>query len=397
MAREVKKEGLREQGAGEDLERVNQLARQEYEGNRQNDLGMSEGAGREAKEDVQRYLAELKSDVLEALRSGSIEKALPMLEHVPCLIGRGVESDGQIADVFFIWAKDNFSAILAQGEGTQSGNLVSDALKSLAGHLSNPERFLQMADRLDDGEFSQMLYRDIEPQLNPLQEQDRSLADFFYDKFIDSKSIGFQGVAAQFLTKLNIEAKIEHMAKDLDNEKLSVHSRKLIAEVLGYQPSSEQAAEALLSHVFPRPYDNPTDCFSANLGKFALRFAGGVFGGGAAAMMVLRFLPKSIYVVPEVMLLGIGAATFFALKDLYVRLNKLRVKNQSEEVQLSAAKGLANLLDHPDSSSKFKKTLGDIIQSNINRINDHEIAGVLRQALDGILTIKKGFERMQAR
>jgi hypothetical protein len=70
------------------------------------------------------------------------------------------------------------------------------------------------------------------------------------------------------------------------------------------------------------------------------------------------------------------------LRKLYLSLNSPRVDNQVEEVKLAAAKGIARMLSlRGQMDTETCKKVSLAIEANLDRINDHKVVGVLRQAL----------------
>lgn len=331
------------------------------------------------------YIRSLRDGTLEDLQSGVKEREYKALENVPMLI-----AERGIALTFFEWAKNNSDAFAFSGKETEAAPGARDALNALMRFLANPKRFLEIAPLLNECIFSKELCEGIEPEVSDLQSENEALAEFFYHRFLTSSTLESQEIAARFLAKLDTEKLTPHLIKDLDNKELSPESRILIANLLGQQARADRidstiisASEALLSHVFPRPYSKPTECFSDNTLNFVTRLVTGVIGGGFAAGIIARFLPKSVFITPEVILLGSAVATFFALKSLYTKLNRPLVENVDPDVQLAAAKGLARILHSPSLKPEIRTELSKTIESYIDKASTHEIAGILRQGLSG--------------
>ncbi len=331
------------------------------------------------------YVRTLRDGTLDDLTSGVRERENNALENVPALI-----AEKGIALTFFQWAKDNPEAFAFSGKESDATPGARDAFNALTRHLANPKRFLEIAPQLGECEFSKALCERIHPEVSDLQSENEALAEFFYHRFLTTDSLKSKEITARFLTKLDTEKLIPHLAKDLDSKELSQDARILIANLLGQQAKSDRldttvvtASEALLSHVFPKPYSTPTECFGANTFSFVTRLVGGVVGGGFAAGIIARFLPKSVFITPEVILLGSVVATFFALKSLYTKLNRPLVENVDPEVQRAAAEGLTTMLNSPSLKPEIRAELSKTIESYIDKSSTHEIAGILREGLAG--------------
>jgi hypothetical protein len=331
------------------------------------------------------YVRSLRDGTLEDLTSGVKEREHKALENVPALI-----AEKGIALTFFMWAKNNPAAFAFGGKEKDSVPGARDAFNALTRFLANPKRFLEIAPQLGECDFSKALCERIQPEVSDLQSENEALAEFFYHRFLTTDTFKSQEITARFLSKLDTEKLTPHLIKDLDNKELSPEARILIANLLGQQAKADRidstvilASEALLSHVFPKPYNTPTECFGANTFSFVTRLVGGVVGGGFTAGIIARFLPKSVFITPEVILLGAAVATFFALKSLYTTLNRPLVENVNPDVQLAAAKGLAAMLNSPSLKPEIRAELSKTIESYIDKASTHEIAGILREGLSG--------------
>ncbi len=321
--------------------------------------------------DTQAFIADREQKVIDIFAVKDSREIRKILEDLPAHF-----NNPKIVQAFYTWAVENQSVFT---EGSPVSNRV---LEAFIAHSSRPEGFLHLAKLFDDNWLGKELLEHCIPLVSDDAREDTSLSEFVYDAFLSNSSVTARIVAARFLSKLSIEKLIPSLSRDLDNNQLPVSSRCLIAEVVGNHPHYEKGAETLLKHIFPYPFDSATECFNANLGSFILKSCLGIGVGVVGVGLVELLLPKNPLYMIEGLIIGAAAGTAYMLRKLYLSLNSPRVDNQVEEVKLAAAKGIARMLSlRGQMDTETCKKVSLAIEANLDRINDHKVVGVLRQAL----------------
>ncbi len=341
------------------------------------------------------FLAEQENFHIEQIMSGELQRISNVLSAESSSVSLSIEKKAEIDE-----AKNYLSQLAAHLDSPKvlqtlylwaehhreifdsAHPAFEELLEALTTRTANVEGFLKVAPVLNDSWIGERIAENASVSTTYEDREDHALSEFVYDVFLTNQSESSRLIAARFLSQLSIEKLLPSLSRDLDNRDLPVASRCLIAEVIGNHPDHEHGAETLLKHIFPKPYDTATECFNANKGKFALNVAGGLATGVISTAFIELFLPKNPYFLTPMIIAGAIAGTCFALKRLFNSLNEPRIGNQNEEVQLAAAKGLARMISkRPGMQQDLRDGINQVLDSNMDRLNDHKMAGILRQAM----------------